>query len=97
MVEETPVLPAQPALSYHNKLGGCGGCRFLEDHTWIPAGYGRILTGQWPVAAHQGLISLPPGLATANSTRFLKLLERLRGWTPRVHDILEDRVVLRCK
>lgn len=49
--------------------------------------------GQWPAAAHQGLITLPPGLPTADPTRFLRPLERLGGWPPGVHCVLvlEDR------
>lgn len=51
---------------------------------------------QWPAAAHQGLITLPSGLATADPTRFLSSLERLWSWPPGVHRVLEnkDRVVI---
>lgn len=52
--------------------------------------------GQWPAAAHQGLITLPPGLSTTDPTRFLSPPERLGGWSPWVHGVLEykDRVVI---
>lgn len=51
---------------------------------------------QWPAAAHQGLITLPSGLPTADPTRFLSSPERLWGWPPGVHGVLEnkDRVVI---
>lgn len=85
MVEETPVLPAQPALGYDHKLGSGRG------HREILTGHRRILTGQWPAVAHQGLIALPPGLPTADTTRFLRPLERLGGWPPGVHCVLEEK------
>ena len=58
---------------------------------WIPTGHGRILMGQWPATARQGLVKLPPGLPTADTTRFLRPLERLGGWPPGVHGALEDK------
>lgn len=85
MVEKTPVLPAQPALGYDHKLGSSRG------HKRILTGHRRMLTGKWPAAAHQGLITLPPGLPTADSTRFLRPLERLGGWPPGVHSVLEEK------
>lgn len=48
--------------------------------------------GQQPAAAHQGLITLPPGLPTADPTRFLRPLERMGGWPPGVHCVLENKV-----
>lgn len=50
--------------------------------------------GQWPAAAHQGLITLPPGLPTADPTRFLRPLERLGGWPPGVHCVLLGNLLL---
>lgn len=85
MVEETPVLPAQPALGYDHKLGSS------RDHRGILTGHERILTGQWPAAAHQDLVALPPGLPTADTTRFLRPLEGLGGWPPGVHCVLEEK------
>lgn len=43
---------------------------------------------QRPAAAHQGLITLPSGLPTADPTRFLSSLERLWGWPPGVHRVI---------
>ena len=47
--------------------------------------------GQWPAAAHQGLVTLPPGLPTTDTTRFLRPLERLGAWPPGVHNVLEEK------
>lgn len=85
MVEEAPVFPTQPALSYDHKLGSSRGHR-------IPEGHGRILTDQWPTAAHQGLITLPSGFPTAHTTRVLRPLERLWVWPLGVHGILENKI-----
>lgn len=51
---------------------------------------------QWPAAAHQGLITLPSGLPTADPTRFFSSLERLWCWPSGVHRVLEnkDRVLI---
>jgi hypothetical protein len=91
MVEETPVVPAQAALGYDHKLSSSRGNRIPQYHMWIPTGHGRVLIGQRLPTARQRLVTLPPGLPTADTTRLLRLLERLGGWLPGIHGALEDK------